>query len=118
MQQHARAIVLHDLALQTLPDIRREAAGFRQTGGECLDDLLIAHAAGVEDHPSALAEFGARCGDAAPDFLRPEASAASTAQFDAHRVADVTAGAFAAHDEPVPMQLHIGVLDGVAGAPQ
>jgi len=118
MQQHAGAIVLHDLALQTLPHIRREAAGFRQAGGECLDDLLIAHAAGVEDHPPALAEFGARCGDAAPGFLSLEASAAGTAQFDAHRVADVTAGAFAAHDKPVPMQLHIGVLNGVAGAPQ
>ena len=68
MQQYIGPVVLQDLALQALPDIRREAAGFRQTGSECVDDLLIADAAPFEDRARA-AERPPGCSHAAPDFL-------------------------------------------------
>ena len=56
MQQHAGAIILHHLALQSLPHIDGERAGFRQAGGKGLDRLLIVHPAAVQNHSPALAQ--------------------------------------------------------------
>ena len=118
MQQHIGAILLHDPALQALPDIGGEGAGFRQAGRKCLDHLLIVHTATVEDHPPALAQARPRCRLAAFDFLGLDAATCHASQFSAHRFADITAGPLAPHDKTVPVQLHVGVLHGVAGNPE
>ncbi|MNJ59889.1 hypothetical protein D3C77_555940 [compost metagenome] len=80
MQQYARAIILHRLTLQALPDIYREGAGFGQSGGERLDRLLIADASAGVDHMTAQAQPLSGGGRRLRVFLLPDASTCNAAQ--------------------------------------
>ncbi|MNV48598.1 hypothetical protein D3C71_1405140 [compost metagenome] len=118
MQQHIGAVVLHRLALQALPDIRREGARFRQPRGKRLDRLLVDDAAAVEYHPAAPAQARARLRRSGACVLRPDAPAPGAPQLGADRLGNVAARALPPHDVAIAMQLHIGILDGVAGNAQ
>ncbi|MNH05052.1 hypothetical protein D3C79_643650 [compost metagenome] len=118
VQQDVAAMVFNGLALQAFPDLQRERAGFRQAGGKGLDCLLVADAAVVEQYASALAQALAGLQIAAFLCLGADAPLRAAAQFGAKAVRDIAARALATQDVAIALQLHVGVLDGVAGDPQ